>query len=93
MVFDLNGIFCHCTPCPKNMIVVPSWIMQDRTPDKVHALVRPKVVLPRLGYKMFSERMSTMFHLCIWSSMKKSTVDLVVEYLFARMPKPAIILG
>ena len=93
VVFDLNGIFCHCTPRHKNMVAVPTWVMQDRAPDKVPALVRPKVVLPRLGYKMLWERMSKMFHVCIWSSMKKSTVNLVVEYLFAGLPAPAIVLG
>ena len=51
VVFNLNGIFCHCTPCLKNMVVVPTWIMQDCALDKDPALVGPKVVLPRLGYK------------------------------------------
>ena len=81
------------TPHPKNMVVVPTLIMQDHALDKVPTLVGPKVVLLRLGYKLFWERMSTMFHLCIWSFMKESIVDLVVEYLFAGMPKPAIVLG
>ena len=93
VVFDLKGIFCHCTPRPKNMVVVPIWIMQDHAQDKVPALVGPKVVLPRLGYKLYWERMSKIFHLCIWSSMKKSTANLVVEYLFVGMPKPAKVLG
>ena len=93
VVFDLNGIFCHCTPRFKNMVAVPTWIMQDRALDKDPALVGPKVVLPRLGYKHFWESMSAMFYVCIWSSMKKSTVDLVVEYLFGGMPKPSMVLG
>ena len=93
VVFDLNGIFCHCSPRYNNMVVVPTWIMHDRAPDKLPALVGPKVVLPRLGYKVFWSRMSTMFHVCIWSSMKKSTIDLVVEYLFVGLPKPALVLG
>ena len=93
MVFDLNGIFCHCTPRHRTMAAIPTWIMQDHAPYKVLALVGPKVVLPRLGYKRFWERMSAMFHLCIWSSMRKSTVNLVVEYLVARLPKPALVLG
>lgn len=75
------------------MVAVPTWIMHDRAPDKPPALVGPKVVLPRLGYRVFWLRMSQMFHVCIWSSMKKSTVDLVVEYLFAGGPKPALVLG
>ena len=75
------------------MGAVPTWIMHDRAPDKFPALVGPKVVLPRLGYKVFWVRMSTMFHVCIWSSMKKSTVDLVVEYLFGGGPKPALVLA
>lgn len=60
---------------------------------KVLALVRPKVVLPRLGYMFLWERMSTMFHVCTWSSMKKFYVNLVMEYLFVRMLKPAIVFG
>ena len=93
VVFDLNGIFCHCSPRQRNMATVPTWIMHDRAPDKPPALVGPKVVLPRRGYDMFWCRMSRMFHLCIWSSMKKSTVDLVVDYLFRNLPKPALVLG
>ena len=80
-------------PRPKNKVIVPTWIMQDCALDKGPALVGPKVVLPRLGYKQFWEKMSTMFHVCIWSSMRKSTIDLMVEYLFVGMPKPAIVLG
>jgi hypothetical protein len=93
VVFDLNGIFCHCTPRFGDMVAVPTWISQDCALDKKPALVGPKVVLPRMGYKHFWESMSAMFHLCIWSSMKKSTVDLVVQYLFAGMPEPALVLG
>lgn len=74
------------------MVVVPTWILHDRAPDKVLALIGSKVVLPRLGYKLLWERMLTMFHICIWSSMKKSTVNLVVEYLFTGMAKPALVL-
>jgi hypothetical protein len=65
VVFNLNGIFCHCTPRFKNMVVVPTWIMQDRVLDKDHALVGPKVILPRLGYKHVWESTSTMFYVCI----------------------------
>ena len=93
VVFDLNGIFCHCMHRARNMVAVPTWIMQDRPLDKIPAFVGPKVVLPRSGYKMFWEKMSAMFYCCIWSSMKKQTVDLVVEYLFAGMPKPLIVLA
>lgn len=75
------------------MVVVPTWLVQDHALDKVLALVRPKVVLPRLGYTLFWERMSPMFHVCIWSFMKKSYVNLVVEYLFIGMLKPTIVLG
>ena len=75
------------------MVAVPSWIAQDHAPDKFPALVGPKVVLPRLGYKLFWEKMSQMFHVCIWSSMKRSTVQLLVQYLFDGMPKPSIVLG
>jgi hypothetical protein len=93
VVFDLNGMFCQCSRREPGMVTVPTWITYDKAPDKPPALVGPKVVLPRLGYKVFWGRMSSMFHVCIWSSMKKSTVDLVVEYLFAGGPKPAIVLG
>ena len=93
LVFDLNGIFCNCTIRCRDSVVVPFWMVQDRAPDKGPAFVGPKVVLPRLGYKQFWERMTPMFHVCIWSSMKKSTVDLVVEFLFHGMSRPAIMLG
>jgi hypothetical protein len=74
------------------MVVVPTWILHDCAPDKVLALIGSKVVLPRLGYKILWERMLTMFHICIWSSMKRSKVNLVVEYLFTGMAKPALVL-
>ena len=93
MVFDLNGIFCHCVPRSREMVTVPTWIMQDRAPDKLPAFVGPKVVLPRLGYKLFWEKMSQMFHVCIWSSMRRSTVRLLVQYLFDELPKPSLVLG
>ena len=85
--------FATVPPFFTNIVVVPMWIMQDYASDKDHVLVGPKVVLRRLGYKTFWESMSTMYHLCIWSFMKKSTVDLVVEYLFVEMPKCSIVLG
>lgn len=91
LVFDLNGIFCHCLP--RGRSALPTWMVQDRAPDKGPAIVGPKAVLPRLGYKQFWERMTQMFYVCIWSSMKKSTVDLVVEFLFNGMSRPAIVLG
>ena len=93
MVFDLNGIFCHCVPRLREMVTIPTWIMQDRAPDKIPAFVGPKVVLPRLGYKLFWEKMTQMFHVCIWSSMRRSTVRLLVQYLFDELPKPSLVLG
>ena len=75
------------------MVTIPTWVMHDRAPDKLPALVGPKVIIPRRGYKVFWYWMSTMFHLCIWLSIKKSTVDLVVDYLFAGLPKFALVLG
>jgi hypothetical protein len=47
------------------MVTVPTWITYDKAPDKPPALVGPKVVLPRLGYKVFWGRMSSMFHVCV----------------------------
>ena len=52
-MFDLNGVFCHRIPHCRDIVIVSTQIMQDRALNKVPMLEGSKVVLPKLGYKVF----------------------------------------
>jgi flagellar biosynthesis protein FlhB len=62
--------------------------------SKVPTIVGPKGVFmcPDLHEFLIAIR-KFVAHVVIWSSMKRSTIEEVVVYLFHRLPKPFDILG
>ena len=60
----------------------------------VPTIVGPKVVLTRPGLLKFLTAISKFVtRIFIWSSLKKSTVQKIVEYCFCGLPLPFDILG
>lgn len=95
IVLDINGILCHCTekakaskyPCVYD-------VKHGIHSSTVATIVGPKAVYTRPGLLNFLTEISKFAaRIVIWSSMKKSTVEKIVEYLFRDLPLPVDILG
>jgi hypothetical protein len=60
----------------------------------IPTIVGSKAVFTRPGLlKFLTEINKFAAHIFIWSSMKRSTVDKIVDYLFCSLPLPFDILG
>lgn len=95
VVLDINGILCQCvhlSSLKKNSAFcrpVDRLFMAD-----IPCKIPPKAVFCRPGVRTFLETISThVARVVVWSSMKKSTVEAVVDYLFGGLPMPYEILG
>ena len=95
IVLDINKILCHYMekagmskpPCVYD---VEHGIHSSTVPT----VVGPKAVYARPGLLNFLTEISKFAaRIVIWSSMKKSTVQKIVEYLFRGLPLPFDILG
>ena len=95
IVLDLNGVLCRCVErsstrrhrriLREDQHVYSSWIP---------TLVGPKGVYCRLRVREFLCLISGFAaRVVVWSSIKRSTVELIARFLFHDLPSPFAILG
>jgi hypothetical protein len=95
IVLDINGILCHCMEkkATNRMLFVNS-VQQGIHSSTVPTIVVPKAVFTRPGLHEFLTTISKFAaKVIIWSSMKRSTVEEIIPYLFCGLPQPFEILG
>jgi hypothetical protein len=94
IVLDINGILCHCME-KAGMSRMP-FVYDERQgihSSTIPMVVGPKAVFTRPGLLEFLTEISKFAaRIFIWSSMKRSTVDKIVDYLFGGLPLPFDIL-
>jgi hypothetical protein len=94
IVLDINGILCYCMEkaATRGMLFVND-IKQGIHSPTVPTIVGPKAVFMRPGlYEFFTTISEFATRVLIWSSMKRSTVEKIVQYLFRSLPLPFDIL-
>jgi hypothetical protein len=95
IVLDINGILCHCME--KAGTSRMPFVYDERQgihSSTVPMIVEPKADFTRLGLLEFLTEISKFAaRIFIWSSMKRSTIDKIVDYLFRGLPLPFDILG
>jgi hypothetical protein len=95
IVLDINGILCHCME--KAGTSRMPFMYDERKgihSSTVPTIVGPKAVFTRPGlFEFLTEISKFAARIFIWSSMKRSTVDKIVGYLFCGLPLPFDILG
>jgi hypothetical protein len=94
IILDINRILYHCME--KAGTSRMPFVYDERQgihSSTVPTNVEPKVVFTRPGLLEFLTEISKFAaRIFIWSSMKRSTVDKIVDYLFGGLPLPFDIL-
>jgi hypothetical protein len=95
IILDINGILCHCMEkAGASRMPFLYDVKQGIHSSMVPTIVGPKAVFMRPGLLEFLIEISKFAARIInWSSMKRSTVDKIVDYLFRGLPLPFDILG
>jgi hypothetical protein len=95
IVLDIFEILCHCMEKAgmSRMLFVYD-VRQGIYSSTVPMIVKPKAIFTHPALLEFLTEISKFAaHIFIWSSMKRSTVDKIVNYLFRSLPLPFDILG
>jgi hypothetical protein len=97
IVLDINSILCYCME--KAMTRGMLFVNDESYKQGIHSptvptIVGPKAVFTRPSLHEFFTTISKFAtRVLIWSSMKRSTVEKIVQYLFHSLPLPFDILG
>ena len=95
IVLDINGILCHCMEKAgtSRMLFVYD-VKQGIHSSTIFTIVGPKAIFTHPSLLKFLTKISKFAaRIVIWSSMKRSAVQKIVEYLFRGLPLPFNILG
>jgi hypothetical protein len=95
IILDIKGILCHYMEkvATRGMLFVND-VKQGIHSPTVPTIVGPKTVFTRPGLHEFFTTISEFAaRVLIWSSMKRSTMEKIVQYFFRRLPLPFDILG
>ena len=94
IVLDLNGVLCQCiersTAIQRGRTFIPE---QHTYSSKYPTIIGPKGVFCRPRVREFLDSISEFARIVVWSSMKRSTVSAISNYLFHDLPTPLAILG
>jgi hypothetical protein len=95
LVLDINGILCHyMEKAGTSRMPFVYDESQGIHSSTVPTIVGPKAIFTRPGLLEFLTEISKFAaRIFIWSSMKRSTIDKIVGYLFRGLPLPFDILG
>jgi hypothetical protein len=91
---DINGILCHCIKKAETNKM--SFVNDVR--DAIHSSTVPTIVGSKAVFtppgllEFFTAISKFVARVFIWRSMKKSTVEEIVDYLFHGLPPPFEIL-
>jgi hypothetical protein len=88
IVLDINGILCHCLEKKTtNRMPFVNSVQQGIHLSTVPTIIGLKAVFMRPGLHEFLTAITKFVaRVIIWSSMKKSTVEEIVHYLFRGFP-------
>jgi hypothetical protein len=94
VVLDINKILCHCMEKKAvNRMPFVNSVQQGIHSSMVPTIVGPKAVFTRPGLHEFLFVINKFAaKVIIWSSMKKSTVEEIVHYLFRGLLQPFEVL-
>jgi hypothetical protein len=95
IVLDINGILYHCMEkaATRGMLFVND-VKQGIHSPTVSTIIEAKAVFTRPGLHEFFTTISEFAaRVLIWSSMKRSTKEKIVQYLFCGLQPPFDILG
>ena len=95
IVLDIFEILCHCIEkAGTSRMPFVYDVKQGIYPSMVPMIVGPKAVFTCPSLLEFLTKISK-FATCIfiWSSMKRSTINKIVNYLFCNLPLPFDIFG
>jgi hypothetical protein len=92
---DINRVLCHCIEkVGTSRMPFVYDVRQGIHSSTVPTIVGPKAIFTRPDLLEFLTEISKFAaRIFIWSSMKRSTVDKIVDYLFRGLPLPFDILG
>jgi hypothetical protein len=95
LVLDINGILCHyMEKAGTSRMPFVYDESQGIHSSTVPTIVGPKAIFMRPGLLEFLTEISKFVaRIFIWSSIKRSTADKIVGYLFRGLPLPFDILG
>lgn len=88
IVLDINGILYHCMEkAAMNRMSFVNDVKQRIHLSMVFTIVGPKAIFTHPGLLLFLNAITKFVaHVFIWSSMKKSTVEDIVNYYFRSLP-------
>ena len=95
IVLDLNGVLCQCVE-RSSARRLGRTLREDQHvySSRIPTLVGPKGVYCRPRVREFLRLISGFAaRVVVWSSMKRSTVELIARFLFHDLPSPFAILG
>ena len=94
IVLNINSILCHrMVKKAMNRMPFVNSVLQRIHLSTVPTIVGPKAVFTRPGLHEFFTMISKFAaRAIIWSSMKRSTVEEIVHYLFRGLPQPFEVL-
>ena len=95
IILDINSILCYyMDKKATNMMSFVNSIHQRIHLSTAPTIVEPKAVFTQLGLLEFLTAISKFVaRIIIWSSMKRSTIEEIVHYLFCGLPPPFEVLG
>lgn len=93
VILDLNGVLCVSEDKRYHPIQNRVIETNDRYLDLVCVTIGIKRVTLRPYYKRFLRELSAIANVSIWSSMKRSTVLAIADYMFSGIEAPLYVLG
>jgi hypothetical protein len=95
IVLDINGILCHCMEkAATNKMAFVNDVKDGIHSSTIPTIVGPKAVFTRPSLLEFLTAISEFAaRVFIWSSMKRSIIEQIVNYLFCGLPPSFEILG
>ena len=95
IILDINGISCHyMEKVGMNKMLFVYDVEHGIHSSTVPMVFGPKAIYTRLGlHKFLTEISKFATRIVIWSSIQRSTIQKIVEYLFHSLPLPFDILG
>lgn len=93
VVLDLNGILCVSEDWKSQGSRLQFNDQSQPHSATVGAVVGPKAVFVRPNCSKFLVELGRIANVSVWSSMKKTTVEDIANYLFRDAHKPFLVLG
>ncbi len=93
VVLDLNGILCLCEDWKSKGSIKQFNHRLEPHSAAMAAVVGPKAIYVRPNCSTFLVELEKIAVVSVWSSMKKSTIDDICEYLFRHGQMPFLVLG